>query len=492
MYNLLYRIMANWKIMSKKILLIDDSKTQLNTLRILFQREGFDVEIAYDGIDGYQKIFECTPDIIISDIIMPNLNGYQLCRLVKDNPHTKSIPIILLTILEQKIDKFWSKKSGADMFLLKSTEFSNIINCINRILQDKPLSEDIKKDIKRQSFSKGIIQAELNHILDNSLMQATILNEFRLLATHLEDEGLMAKNLFDILSSVLNFDLSLLILNPPETNEKEVYASSCLNLENESIKKAVKKSIVSIFGEDAEYNYKTVYENWCGLERLNDNIFENSYIHQIQYRDNILGAICFFCTQDKDIENQKLFYTLLKEIDLLVTIQSLYAQNKFLSLTDSLTGLYNRRYLMENIEREFQRSQRYEKELSLVMIDIDFFKKINDKYGHQAGDFILKQVTQIIKRELRKTDLIFRYGGEEVLALMPETEKDKALLPLEKIRKQIESQEFLYNEIPIKVTVSMGITDTSENIETLEKFIEQADKAMYQAKNNGRNRIEIL
>jgi len=478
--------------MNKKILLIDDSKTQLNTFKILFKRERFDVELACDGFEGYQKIFECAPDIIISDILMPNLNGYQLCRLVKDNPITKDIPIILLTILEQKIDKFWSKKSGADMFLLKSTEFKNIVNCVNKILEEKPQNSVSKEKIKKHSFSKGLIQAELNQILDSSLMKATVLNEFRLLAMHLEDENLMAKNLFEMLSSILNFDLALLIINPPGADEKEVFASSCLNLENASIRKAVERSVTGIFGENTEYNFKTVYENWCGLEKLNDNIFQNSHIHQIKYMDNIIGAICFFCAEDKDLENQKLFSTLLKEIDLLITIQALYAQNKFLSLTDSLTGLYNRRYLMENIEREFTRSQRYEKELSIAMIDIDFFKKINDKYGHQAGDFILREVTRIIKQGLRKCDLIFRYGGEEVLALMPETDKSKALIPLEKIRQHIENTEFVYNKTPIKVSISIGITDTAQNIESLEMFIEQADKAMYNAKNNGRNRIEVL
>lgn len=492
MYNLLYRIIPNWKIMNKKILLIDDSKTQLNTLKILFKHEGFDVETACDGVEGYQKIFEKTPDIIISDILMPNLTGYQLCRLVKDNPITKDIPIILLTILEQKIDKFWSKKSGADMFLLKSTEFQNIINCVKTILKEKTLSEEAKDKIKKHSYSKGLIQAELNEILDNSLMQATVLNEFRLLAMHLEDESIMAKNLFEMLSSILNFDLAFLVINTPGENEKKIYTGSCLNLEDNSIQKAIYKSVTNIFGKNTEYNVQTVYENWCGTEKLNDNIFQSSYIHQVKYADSILGAICFFCSQDKDLENQKLFHILLKEIDLLITIQSLFAQNKFLSLTDGLTGLYNRRYLMENIEREFARAQRYQKELSIAMIDIDFFKKINDKFGHQAGDFILKEITDIIKQNLRKSDLIFRYGGEEVLAIMPETDKAKALVPLEKIRKQIENKEFVFNDTHIKTSISIGITDTSQDIASIAMFINQADKAMYQAKNNGRNRVELI
>ena len=477
--------------MNKKILLIDDSKTQLKTLKIMFNRAGFDVETACDGIEGYQKIFETAPDVIVSDIMMPNLNGYQFCRLIKDNPITKDIPIILLTVLEQKIDKFWSKKSGADVFLLKSAEIENIVATIEDLIKKKPISEEHKEKIKTQSYSTGLIQAELNQILDNSLMRSSLLNEFRLLAMHLENNSAIAKNLFDLLSSVLNFDLSLLILNTPGLSEKEVFASGCLNLEDSYIKKAVEKSITGIFGPNTSYTLKTVYENWCGIEKLDDKIFQNSYIHPIKYENETIGAICFFGRQDKDIENQKLFYVVLKEIDLLITIQTLYAQNKYLSLTDSLTGLFNRRYLMEMLEREYSRSKRYKTDLGLALIDIDFFKKINDTYGHQAGDFMLKEITSIIKKMLRKSDIIFRYGGEEVLIILPETNKEKSFVPLERIRKLIEKTDFKYKDTIIKTSVSIGITDTKQETLTLEMLIEQADKAMYHAKQTGRNKVII-
>lgn len=476
--------------MNKKILLIDDSKTQLSTLKILFKRVGFDVETAMDGIDGYQKIFEFTPDIIVSDIMMPNLNGYQFCRLVKDNPLTKDIPIVLLTILEQKIDKFWSKKSGADMFLLKSSEIQSIINVVSNLIEQKPVSNEIKEKIRKYPYTKGAIQEELNQILDGALMQASVLNEFRLLASHLDDDNVMAKNLFDLLLSVLNFDLALLIINPSENTEKDVYVGNCTNIDKDLLKKAVDRTIYTVFDQDTDYSIKTIYENWAE-NKTNENIFENSYIHPIKYFDNVVGAICFFGSKGKEIETQKFFYTLLKEIELLITIQVLYSQNKILSLTDSLTGLYNRRYLMENLEREYDRSKRYNSELSVAMIDIDYFKKINDTYGHQAGDYILIEITKIIKRFMRKNDIIFRYGGEEVLAIMPETDKEKAMMPLERVRKFIEEREFKFKDNVIRTSVSIGVTDTKLEADTLELFIEHADKAMYQAKTLGRNRIEL-
>ncbi len=477
--------------MNKKILLIDDSKTQLKTLKILFEREGFEVDTAPDGVEGYKKIFEIAPDIIVSDIMMPNLNGYQLCRLVKDNSKTKKIPIILLTILEQKIDKFWSKKSGADMFVLKSAEIENIIKSIKELIEKCPVSEETKQKIKKQSIATDNIQTELSQILDNSLIRASVMNEFRLLTSYIEDEYLMAKNLFELLSSVLNFDLSLLIINPPNDKDKEVYISSCISLENDFIIKAINSCITKIFGENTSYSFNTVYENWCGIEKLDDNIFQNSYCHEIKFQGKVIGAICFFSAREKEFESQKLFETVLKEVELLIKTQRFYAQNKYLSLTDSLTGLYNRRYLMDMLEREYSRSKRYEKPLSIGMLDIDFFKKVNDTYGHQAGDYLLKEITATIKTRLRKCDIIFRYGGEEILVLLPETDKEKAYIPLERIRQTIENAEFKYKDTIIKTTISIGITDSLQKTDSLEMFIEHADSALYVSKEKGRNRITI-
>ncbi len=479
-------------IMNKKILLIDDSKTQLSTLKIFFKREGFDVVTASDGIEGYQKLFEDPPDVVISDIMMPNLNGYQLCRLVKDNPLVTDIPIILLTILEQKIDKFWSKKSGADMFLLKSNDFEKIVETINHIIEEKPVSEEQKEAIKANSFSGGIIQSEINQILDSSLMKASVLNEFRLLTMHLEDNDVLAQNLFDLLSSVLNYDLALMIFKNPGCEDKEVYASGCLNLEDDTIKKAIYKSLKEIYGDGySSYNLKTVSENWCGLEKISDRIFEDTYFHKIYSQNRHIATICFFGTADKDIKGQKFFPMVLNEIELLSTLKSLYAQNKFLSVTDSLTGLYNRRQLMDNLEREVERAKRYKTPLSVALLDLDYFKKVNDTYGHQAGDCVLKEVTGTIKHMLRKTDIVFRYGGEEVIILMPETDKYKASLPFERIRKAIEAKEIKFNGNIIKTTISVGIVDTGINAPTTAAFIEYADKAMYMAKERGRNQVVL-
>src|SRR5574344_982532 len=118
------------QIMGKKILLVDDSATQRDVLKIQLSKVGYEVFTANDGSEAYQKVFEIAPDLIMSDVMMPNLNGYQLCRLLKNDSLTGSIPIILLTVLDKKIDQFWSDKSGADKFISKTASFEEIIEAV--------------------------------------------------------------------------------------------------------------------------------------------------------------------------------------------------------------------------------------------------------------------------------------------------------------------------------------------------------------------------
>ncbi len=177
------------------------------------------------------------------------------------------------------------------------------------------------------------------------------------------------------------------------------------------------------------------------------------------------------------------------KLDVIKKINFMYSHTRHLSLTDALTGLYNRRHLDSNLEREFLRAKRYKSDLSIAVIDIDFFKQVNDTHGHLCGDYVLKEVAYMILETLRKTDLVFRYGGEEFVAILTETPLVKAVIPLERLRRTIEEYPFKYNGIEFKVTVSIGVNSTDSDVETAGEFLDGADKALYSAKNNGRNRV---
>ncbi len=164
---------------------------------------------------------------------------------------------------------------------------------------------------------------------------------------------------------------------------------------------------------------------------------------------------------------------------------------ELLSKTDSLTGLWNRRYLEEMLELEFKRAKRYKHPVSIMIVDLDHFKKINDTYGHLAGDEVLKESAKRILSTLRETDFVGRYGGEEIVVILPETKLDKAIKIAKKIKEAISSKPIIYKNKKINVTASIGISRICPKHKNFYEPFSEADEALYRAKKNGRNRIEI-
>jgi diguanylate cyclase (GGDEF)-like protein len=178
------------------------------------------------------------------------------------------------------------------------------------------------------------------------------------------------------------------------------------------------------------------------------------------------------------------------KMDVIKKINFMYARTKELTIIDPLTGLHNRRHFESNLEREFLRAKRYNSPLSIAVIDVDFFKKINDTFGHSTGDYVLRETAFLVMNSVRTTDMVFRYGGEEFVVILTETPQDGAVIPLERLRAAIEKHRFVYKGEEIKVTVSIGISSDT-TAATPEDMFDLADKALYQAKEAGRNRVII-
>ncbi len=167
-----------------------------------------------------------------------------------------------------------------------------------------------------------------------------------------------------------------------------------------------------------------------------------------------------------------------------------FEQQYILATTDGLTDLYNHRYFQEQIRMQIAQSKRYSSRFSLIIIDIDFFKKFNDTFGHQSGDTVLRQVAQTLKKNVRATDIVCRYGGEEMSILLPNTDKEEALSTARKICERVASKKFrLSGDKETHVTISLGVATFPLDGETAASIIEAADKRLYNAKNNGRNQV---
>lgn len=210
-----------------------------------------------------------------------------------------------------------------------------------------------------------------------------------------------------------------------------------------------------------------------------------SDLNQFDIPDDIMDEI------QKNIEDIITGFPIPEDnkLDVIKKINFMYSRSRYLSLTDALTGLYNRRHFDNSVEREFLRSKRYGGDLAIAIIDIDFFKKINDTYGHLCGDYVLKEVGYLILDNFRKTDLVFRYGGEEFVVLLTETPIEGAKIPLERLRKSIENYDFNYQGTRINVTISIGAAPNATD--NVNDFLNNADKALYQAKNSGRNKLAL-
>jgi diguanylate cyclase (GGDEF)-like protein len=160
-----------------------------------------------------------------------------------------------------------------------------------------------------------------------------------------------------------------------------------------------------------------------------------------------------------------------------------------LTTVDGLTQVYNKRYFMENLERELSRAQRYGRDLSLLIFDIDHFKNVNDTYGHLAGDHVLKQMAELVKNNTRREDFMARYGGEEFAVILPEIDHDRAMVMGEKVRKLVEAEDFVFEKTSMPATVSIGVATVDDSISEATEMIKLADTNLYEAKRAGRNRV---
>ena len=481
--------------MTAKILLVEDSESQREFLREGLTRFGFDIETARNGAEAYKKLFEYLPDLVLSDIMMPVIDGYQLCRLIKNKDDTKKIPVILLTILDKKIDSFWGKKAGAQLFLSKSIDIEELVKHINATLRRYPVTDEYKQAMTAQLATDNSAQSQLNIILNDLLLKSVFANEFRNLSDFLNYERILVEKLFSLLSSFVEYSVAgIYFASPDDFSENILYL--------DTLGRNLSKNLLS----DIQYDFfrkleeiKPIPENKFEVVRIllgkeMNYLFtdmKSKIIIPFVFDKKLIGGVCFYTRSDIDYASFRYFDIMLSELLAIFKMKYQYTEKEFMSVLDGLTGLYNRRQFELGLEQEFNRTKRHPSDFSLAILDIDFFKKVNDTYGHQYGDYVLKTVANIMKTSFRKTDLLYRYGGEELVIMMPETDIEGAQIPVQRLRKAIEDYSFDYNGIKTKITVSIGITMNYTDFKNSAELLKSADEALYRAKEEGRNRIII-
>ncbi len=267
-----------------------------------------------------------------------------------------------------------------------------------------------------------------------------------------------------------------------------------LNIDNQTIheiNRLIKTKIKDKLKEHRSFAISTKYGGeWYVVTFL--ALYSN-----FKHKSNIGYLISYEKDSTYEILNSNFIYNLLfGNIIIILVLSFIYyvlhinEKLRLIAVTDKLTGLLNRNKFYEIANSELERSQRYKRPLSIIMFDIDHFKKINDTFGHGIGDYVLKTLSKIIKNSIRKSDYLFRWGGEEFIILATETNTDQAKTLAEKIRDAIEKYNF---DKVHKVTISLGVASYNEEIDknSIDSLINRADEALYKAKESGRNRVEI-
>lgn len=296
----------------------------------------------------------------------------------------------------------------------------------------------------------------------------------------IEDSKLLRNNLVKILSGIEWIDNLYEAENGEEGMEILQRKSIDLVITDLAMPKADGFSFLDRKGQD---------ERWRHIPVI---ILTGSVEIQTKVQGFELGAVDYVT---KPFEPAELIGRVKAQLKIKKLQDELQKANKrleVLSNTDELTQLYNRRYFMILFEREFERSRRYHLPLCLMMIDIDHFKEVNDKYGHLAGDQVLVSVAHLIRSVVRNIDLTARYGGEEFIILLPETDLRQGKEAAERLRQRVEASRIrLRDQGPVRITASFGIASSPRSdIQNVDDFIRLADEALYRAKQKGRNRVE--
>ncbi len=463
----------------KKVLVVDDSVMWRRVVSEIVASEGCVVETAVDGLDGYNKAFQFLPDVIFTDVVMPKLNGYHLCRLLKNSKTFKHAGIIILTTLDESINKFWAYKSGADGFIQKSS-VEEIKNEILKYLSRKEFKvgwEEIGKEI-HQPF------VELSSLLDKLLLKETIKNEMASLFSYLTDEDHVLWKLSDLLFNVLSIkSLAVMILSPQGGT---IFATS---KEGKFHTESLKERLYSVLSKPA---FPTAWKITGDAVADDGKIpVKEMLVSPIIFEDEEIGALAIHPGNLSD-EEREVLEEITANLGNLFRLVITYSMAVTLAKYDELTGLNNYRSLMEKLSEYFNLSKRQDLDFSVGIVDIDHFKKVNDTYGHLVGNDVLKTLAGLLKESFRSTDVVGRYGGEEFVVGMIQVSPEEALEALERFRKRVEEFDWEKVHPGLRITVSAGVTSRSiKNYRTVMEMIEDADEALYASKESGRNRVTV-
>ena len=449
--------------MTARILVVDDVLPNVKFLEARLTAEYFDVKIATSGADALRICEGGSCDIVLLDVMMPGLDGFEVCRRLKESPATSHIPVILVTALDQPADRIRGLEAGADDFLTKPVDEVTLIARVRSLTRLKIVIDELRgRAVTSACFA-------LHHALptmsgDDGLNGRILIVDDRASAVDRLHSALASTHIVDLEREPQNavfraaeggYDLIIVSLGLRDYDGLRL----CSQLRSLDRTRQVPILLLA----DVEDRARVLR----GLD-----IGVNDCLMRPVDRNELLARVRIQLRQKRYSDR----------------LRNILQESLQLAVIDSLTGLNNRRYLESHLSSLIESAADRNRPLSVMILDIDHFKAVNDTFGHDAGDEVLRIFALRIKSVVRAVDLLCRLGGEEFIIVMPETAIDIAAKVGERIREAIGASMFPIENGTrhIPITVSIGIADRRHDREP-DVLLKRADKALYRSKNSGRN-----
>ena len=458
-----------------RVLVVDDSSSIRTLLGQRLRAQGHDVDEAVDAETAFERAAASPPDVVVTDLVMTGLSGVQLCRLLRNDPATAHVPVVLLTASGDKRSRFWARSAGAAAYVGKD-RVEDLIALLPTFAPAAPTAHN--PSVGSAHASRRNLNDRISSILDGALFESVLAGEVRALASAGEHERLF-DGLAALLSDVLSYRWFALVPGRP-------YSPVFVHghpADREKSEHAVRAALATAPERPVHF---------VADERASAGDGPAPRTVPVMLGGAQVGVIALAPTpRGISREDERLLTLVATELGGPLQMAALYEDARRLATTDMLTGLLNRRAFLDAIERERARSDRHAFPLSILLLDVDHFKRINDERGHAAGDVVLQGVARILAGVARKSDFVARWGGEEFVVALPQTSEAGARIAGERVRRAVAAETHAVSDggEPVRVTVSVGVA-SSDAPWAIEALVGSADAAMYAAKTRGRNRVE--
>ena len=453
--------------MTARVLVVDDLLPNIKLLEARLTAEYFDVLTSTNGPEAIEACKAGLCDIVLLDIMMPGMDGFEVCTRLKADPTTSHIPVVMVTALDQAADRVRGLDCGADDFLTKPVDEVALIARVKSLSRLKVTLDELRS---RASTSARLGRSDpfVNASAADGHHGRVLLVDDRLASSDRIVASLRGNQTVDVetnpqeaLFRAAENPYDLIIVSLGLTNYDGLRLCSQLR----SLERTRALPILTI--ADMEDRPKILRGLDLGV---------NDYLVRPIDRNELIARV------RTQVRRKRYAESLRNNVEQAIEM----------AVVDALTGLHNRRYFDMHLSTLLDQAAQGAKPLSLLVLDIDFFKKINDTYGHDAGDEILRALAGRIRRAVRSVDLVCRLGGEEFVIVMPETSIDVAGRVAERVRRAVEAEPFNVKEgqMAVPVTISIGIADRGSDANP-DFIYKSADKALYESKATGRNKVTL-